>query len=164
MHILSPETDNCPSWISGRERMTVENISWSISTKECCRPRRGLKPRPPGLQSDGASKWATEAGWMFKYVWCLTLMYDLSRLVRHVEVAFPEVVASLPLQTWLKSFHTVVVIIPPPPPPTPRSICSKGQILSLYGRPLFRRLGTQESKLEVTKVVSRVKHDRKSTC
>ena len=27
-----PETDNCPSWISGRERMTVENISWSIST------------------------------------------------------------------------------------------------------------------------------------
>ena len=32
VHILSPETDNCPSWISGRERMTVENISWSIST------------------------------------------------------------------------------------------------------------------------------------
>ena len=51
VHILSPETDNCPSWISGRERMTVENISWSISTKECCRPRRGLNPRPPGSQS-----------------------------------------------------------------------------------------------------------------
>ena len=43
--------------------MTVENISWSISTKECCRPQRGLNPRPPGLQSDGASNWATEAGW-----------------------------------------------------------------------------------------------------
>ena len=40
--------------------MTVESISWSISTKECCRPRRGLNPRPPGLQSDGASNWATE--------------------------------------------------------------------------------------------------------
>ena len=40
MHILSPETDNCLSWVSGRERMTVENISWSISTKECCRPRQ----------------------------------------------------------------------------------------------------------------------------
>ena len=26
VHILSPETDNCPSLISGRERMTVENI------------------------------------------------------------------------------------------------------------------------------------------
>ena len=63
MHILSPETDNCPSWISRRERMTVENISWSISTKECCRPRRGLNPRPPGLQLDGASNWATEAGY-----------------------------------------------------------------------------------------------------
>ena len=62
MHILSPETDNCPSWISGRERMTVENILWSLSTKDCCRPRRGLNPRPPGLQSDGASNWATEAG------------------------------------------------------------------------------------------------------
>ena len=37
--------------------MTVENISWSISMKECCRPRQGLNPRPPGLQSDGASKW-----------------------------------------------------------------------------------------------------------
>ena len=62
VHILSPETDNCPSWISRRERMTVENISWSISTKECCRPRQGLNPQPPGLQSDGASNWATEAG------------------------------------------------------------------------------------------------------
>ena len=41
VHILLPETDNCPSWISGRERMTVENISWSISTKECCRPGDG---------------------------------------------------------------------------------------------------------------------------
>ena len=41
--------------------MTVENISWSISTKECGRPRRGLNPQPPGLQSDGASNWATEA-------------------------------------------------------------------------------------------------------
>ena len=27
--------------------MTVENISRSISTKECCPPRRGLNPRPP---------------------------------------------------------------------------------------------------------------------
>ena len=45
--------------------MTVENISWSISTKECCRPRRGLNPRPPGLQSDGASNWATEASKLY---------------------------------------------------------------------------------------------------
>ena len=45
--------------------MTVENISWSISTKECYWPRRGLNPWPPGRQSDGASNWATEAGIVF---------------------------------------------------------------------------------------------------
>ena len=27
VYILLPETDNCRSWVSGRERMTVENIS-----------------------------------------------------------------------------------------------------------------------------------------
>ena len=32
--------------------MTTENISRSISTKECCRPRRESNPRPPGLQPD----------------------------------------------------------------------------------------------------------------
>ena len=79
MHILSPETDNCPSWISGRERMTVENISWSISTKECCRPRRGLNPRPPGLQSDGTSNWATEAGNHCKRKWHKYSMYSWKR-------------------------------------------------------------------------------------
>ena len=40
MHIIPPETDNCPSCISGRERMTVEDISQSTSTKECCLPSR----------------------------------------------------------------------------------------------------------------------------
>ena len=35
MHILAPETDNCSSWIRGRERMTAENTSWLISMKEC---------------------------------------------------------------------------------------------------------------------------------
>ena len=52
MQILSPETDNCPSWISGRERMTIENISWSISAKECCQTRRGLNSQPPDHQMD----------------------------------------------------------------------------------------------------------------
>ena len=61
VHILLPETNNCPSWISGRERMTIENISWSVSTKECCQSRRGLNPRP-GLQSDSASNWAWSGG------------------------------------------------------------------------------------------------------
>ena len=42
VHIVLPETDNCPSPISRRERMTIENISWSISTTECFWPGRGL--------------------------------------------------------------------------------------------------------------------------
>ena len=47
VQILSPETENC--W---RERMTRENISWSISRKECCRPWRVSNPWPFGLQSE----------------------------------------------------------------------------------------------------------------
>ena len=74
VHIFSPETDNCPSWISGRERMTVENISWSISTKECCRPRRELNPRPPGLQLEGAYNWAIKAG---KFILCDSLEHEI---------------------------------------------------------------------------------------
>ena len=45
--------NNCPSWFSGRERMIIENISWSISTKECCRPSGNLtNSQPPEHQSD----------------------------------------------------------------------------------------------------------------
>ena len=51
MHILSPVTDNCPSWISGRERMAVEIISWPISTKESYRAW-GSHPRPSPYQAD----------------------------------------------------------------------------------------------------------------
>ena len=70
VYILSPETDNCPSWISGRERMTVENISWSISTKECCRPRRGLNPRPPGSKEFFGLEYRKKSGLTFQYVKC----------------------------------------------------------------------------------------------
>ena len=38
----SKQLSNCPSWISGRERMTIENYHDQISTKECCRP--GKRP------------------------------------------------------------------------------------------------------------------------
>ena len=68
--------------------MTVENISWSISTKECCRPRRGLNPRPPGLQSDGASNWATEADafWLkqtsyLKLCWGTWVLFQTQRWI-----------------------------------------------------------------------------------
>ena len=46
MHIFSPETDNCPSWISWWERMTIENMSWYVTTKESCTTWRGSNLRP----------------------------------------------------------------------------------------------------------------------
>ena len=65
--------------------MTVENISWSISTKECCRPRRGLNPRPPCVQSDGASNWATEAGVSLT---TYSALQRLNRLHLHIRVSW----------------------------------------------------------------------------
>ena len=50
--ILSPETDNCPSWNSRRERMTVENISWSNLHENMLQTQRGSNPQPPDHQSD----------------------------------------------------------------------------------------------------------------
>ena len=34
-YILSPITDNCPTWISSKNKMAVDMISWPIYTKEC---------------------------------------------------------------------------------------------------------------------------------
>ena len=52
VHILLPETDNCPSWISGRERMTSENISWSNLHERILLKRRESNLQPPDHQSD----------------------------------------------------------------------------------------------------------------
>ena len=59
VRILSPETDKSPSWTSGRERMPVENISWSISRKECGRPRRKIESATSCSPVERASNWAT---------------------------------------------------------------------------------------------------------
>ena len=40
--------------------MTIENISWSISTKECCRPQWGLTP---DLLVSSRTNWAIEAAY-----------------------------------------------------------------------------------------------------
>ena len=37
VHILSPVTDNCSSWISGRRRMAVEFFSWPSPHERMCR-------------------------------------------------------------------------------------------------------------------------------
>ena len=52
VHILSPVTDNCLTWISRRERMAVEMITWPFSIKKCCRtggsnPKNVAGPEDP---------------------------------------------------------------------------------------------------------------------
>ena len=56
VHILSPGNWQLPFLNQRKGENDRRNISRSIFTEECCRPRRGLKPRPPGLQSVGASE------------------------------------------------------------------------------------------------------------
>ena len=60
VNILLPEADNCPSWISERERMTIEYISWLISTKKCCQ-LVGVEPATSWLPIGRTSNWAMEA-------------------------------------------------------------------------------------------------------
>ena len=95
--------------------MTVKYISRSISTKECCRPQLGLNPRPPGLQSDGASNWATKAGsnaCIFTH--CILKNY----IICYLHKLFSSVTNS-----WLRIFVFLIVPVlflicfkwPPPP-------------------------------------------------
>ena len=70
MHILSPETWQLP-FLNQRKGENDRRKYFMINLhKECCRPRWGLNPLPPGLQSEGASNWATEAGrYSFELQW-----------------------------------------------------------------------------------------------
>ena len=52
MHILLPKNDNSPSWISGKERMTVENILWSNLHERMLPTQRGSNPQTPNNESD----------------------------------------------------------------------------------------------------------------
>ena len=49
MHILLPKTDNCPLWISGMERMTIESINFH---ERMLPTQKGWNPQPPNHQSD----------------------------------------------------------------------------------------------------------------
>ena len=63
MHILSPETDNCPSWISRRERITEENISWSNLYERMLSTWWVLNPQPPDHKWEAHElSWAVSMG------------------------------------------------------------------------------------------------------
>ena len=64
VHILSPETANCPSWISGREWPCAENITWSIrqsSRKNAVDPA-GVYPAISWPRVRRTSNWASKTG------------------------------------------------------------------------------------------------------
>ena len=74
MHILLQVTDNFPSWISGRERMTAEKISWSISTKECCRTG-AANSRPSDHQSSAHPTELPSPAKLCLFVLCLHTLF-----------------------------------------------------------------------------------------
>ena len=70
MQILLPKTDNCPSWISDRERMTLENILWWTSPRKNVADLTGVKPAIcPDHQSDVHP---IEPWRLAKMNWCFT--------------------------------------------------------------------------------------------
>ena len=87
MHILSPETDNCPSWISGRERMTVEKVhdqsprknvadlggGWTRDLLVSSRTAHPTEPPRPTfyLKKKKFSFWR----WNFLYIWIGVFSY-----------------------------------------------------------------------------------------
>ena len=96
MHILPRETDNCPAWISGRERMTRKYFM--INLHERMLPTSaGLNPRSPGLQSDGASNWANETGSIRN--WQLLFLYQLKGENDHRKYFMIKTM----LRTWRRS-------------------------------------------------------------
>ena len=60
VHILLPETDNCPSWISRRKRMTI-NVLHDRSPQKNVTDLAGIKPTSSWSSVRRASNSATEA-------------------------------------------------------------------------------------------------------
>lgn len=64
---------NCPSWISGRARMTVENISLTNSTKEWCRAEVAnyQSDKPPNKLLGSAGTIHLNCSFKLKLSWCV---------------------------------------------------------------------------------------------
>ena len=80
MHILVFVTDNNPSWISGRRRMTVEIISWSISTKAW--DQAGIQLTNPGSAIRLATNWATRPS--SRGMWPTTNVHNSTMIMQKV--------------------------------------------------------------------------------
>ena len=64
--------------------MTIENISRSISKKECCRPRRGSNPQPP-VSSQTRIR-TTEAGLICSLPSMLSISNSIAITINSVQI------------------------------------------------------------------------------
>ena len=81
VHILSPETDNCPSWINGRERMTVENY---IMIKS---PRKNVAELQVLEQTGLSKQWRSRSDATFCGIWSgSTLFATHSTIIKHINL------------------------------------------------------------------------------
>ena len=69
LHIRSPVTDNCPSWISERERKTVENIPWSNLHERMLPDPAGVEPATSWSPVGRASNWVIGQQSVSNVIW-----------------------------------------------------------------------------------------------
>ena len=105
MPILSPVSDIAP-WTSGRQRFTVEKISWSISTKEWCLAGAS-NPRPPDNHSDmHPTELLAPANFILMYTQVFTVFTSNlinrleKKLLSQISLPFCKIISSAFLSAW----------------------------------------------------------------
>ena len=75
-------TDNRPSWISIREKMTVENISWSNLNERMLPIRRASNPQPLDNESDAHQRKLYRLGRFSAIIYKEDNFYDIPFVFR----------------------------------------------------------------------------------
>ena len=105
--------DSFPSWLCRKERMTIENISRSISTKECCWPGGGRTHNL--LITSQRCNWAVEASTNIFSLYCSNFMISTVEhyrvwIFRKVLVIMDEITSIFTLSIGTPSLLTTLVL------------------------------------------------------
>ena len=103
MHILSLVTDNNPSWMKGARRMTVEIISWSISTKVW--DRAEIELATPG----SAVSFASVTRHVTRFVQNKFLISFYNKVFLSILTAFPTPLTNHAVFIWCVKCKTTTV-------------------------------------------------------
>ena len=117
--ILAPVTDNCPSWISRRERMVVEMFSWPNLNERMFCQTWGSNPQLSAYLADMHPIELPRPAWDIKLPWHDPCWYQQFQLLYCVDLFYPTsslVMSSNPLlynlgwvlSVWIKSVASVV--------------------------------------------------------